>query len=323
MTSQTVHPYPALPDLSDLRGGPLMTATLRFLRQLPPETACQPGQMAHHQKDWRCATGLCVAGWIGELTGATWFLDHPGSDMELRAYVLAVPDDPEGFVRTPRGLVRHCPEGREDERIIHVVYRAARLLGIPLNDAMDHWLFDARNSLDQIDEIAARCFGPAAYSLRGKPLFLHVLNTIEANPGIWKETEFRTLVNQRGWTIAPFELGTLSAEQRRDCRMVMDVASITCDEAGAVWLLTYDTATGSVLLGGRSVTTERLSLEDWEYVLADPDDDPDAIKTVYGYKVVTADARADRLLNMPGGLRPRTFHRPLPELRAAADDLFS
>lgn len=58
-------------------------------------------------------------------------------------------------------------------------------------------------------------------------------------------------------------------------------------------------------------------------MLADPDDDPDAIKTVYGYKVVTADARADRLLNMPGGLTARAFHRPLPELRAAADTLYS
>ncbi|WP_268958812.1 hypothetical protein [Nonomuraea aridisoli] len=44
MTSQTVHPYPALPDLFDLRGGPLMTATLRFLRQLPPRTPASPAR---------------------------------------------------------------------------------------------------------------------------------------------------------------------------------------------------------------------------------------------------------------------------------------
>ncbi|WP_146615965.1 hypothetical protein [Nonomuraea aridisoli] len=191
--------------------------------------------MTHHQKDWRCGTGLCVAGWIGELTGATWFLDHLGSHMELRAYVLAVPDDPEAYVRTPRQLARECPQGREHERIIHVAYRAARLLGIPLDDAMDHPLFDARNSLEEIAEHAERHFGPAAYSMRGKPLFLHVLNMIEANPGIWKETEFRTLTDRLGYTIAPFELDRLSPEQRRDCRMVMDVASIACDEAGAVW----------------------------------------------------------------------------------------
>ncbi|MFG2076881.1 hypothetical protein [Nonomuraea maritima] len=319
--SQTVHPYPALPDLSGLRGGPLMTATLSFLRQLPSEDACQPGQMAHYQKDWRCGTGLCLAGWIGELTGATWLLNDPGSRMELRAYVLAEPDDPEAFVRTPRQLTCSV-EGRDDERIIHVAYRAARLLGIPVEGATDHPLFDAGRSLDQIAENAARYFGPAAYTLRGKALFLHVLNTIEADPGLWKETEYRNLRHPHGWMIAPFELDDLSGEQRRGCRMVMDVASIACDEAGAVWLLTYDTVTGRVLLGGRPVPAARLALEDWEYVLADPDDDPNAIKTAYGYKVVTADARAERLLNMSGGFTARWFHRPLPELRAAADDLF-
>lgn len=156
--------YPALPDLSSLRDGRLLWAVITFLPTLPGTCDSALGLPIHQQSDWRCDTGMCLAGWICTLTGATWFQDDPSQ--RAAAYVLADKDDWPGYVTTGSEVLGlDCPADRREERLIHAQHRARRLLGFePSITRGTHPLFRGDHSLEDITELAVEQFGPNPYS---------------------------------------------------------------------------------------------------------------------------------------------------------------
>lgn len=97
-----------------------------------------------NQDDYRCGSGLCVAGLAAEMAGGRWAADP---DDVAAAWLLAEGDDPPGDV-LPVGPHR---------RVVAARSRAIRLLEISSGTASN--LFYGANSLDTIrrirDEIAA------------------------------------------------------------------------------------------------------------------------------------------------------------------------
>lgn len=85
------------------------------------------------QKDWRCGTGMCFAGWAATLAGGKWAYgpDETGRDM-----LAAEPEDDE--------LSRRLGT-------IQAADRAQRLLGLNEWDADE--LFDGGNDLDDLRRI--------------------------------------------------------------------------------------------------------------------------------------------------------------------------
>jgi hypothetical protein len=99
------------------------------------------------QGDWRCKTGMCVAGWVVTKNGDEWATDLSedyGSDLVL------VPKGTEGVLNaitaeyyTDNGVT--VPEGMA---LIRADKRAEQLLGLEVPSAHD--LFGGGNSLDEI-----------------------------------------------------------------------------------------------------------------------------------------------------------------------------
>lgn len=118
--------------VTDLRGLPLLDYAIDWITQ-HPETWVQ--------ETYRCKSGMCLAGWICELTGATWVAGYSRND-ELSECVIAEPDD-----NLPGMSAIHCSD------------RAARLIGHPDVEDCDDTLFAGGNTLDGIrsyrDELAS------------------------------------------------------------------------------------------------------------------------------------------------------------------------
>lgn len=125
----------------DLRGLDLLDAAIDHIER-HPET--------WRQDEYRCRSGMCLAGWIGELAGGTWAAplgDH------WDEWMRAGPEDPERDVQPDetQGLV------------IHVAERAERLIGVSRyvdDDLYGRDLFAGGNTLDDIkamrDDLRAR-----------------------------------------------------------------------------------------------------------------------------------------------------------------------
>lgn len=90
------------------------------------------------QGEFRCETGLCVAGWGAQLAGGRWLFKDPTS---FHAYMLVAGDgdDPED-----------C-EVLYGQRVISAHYRAMRLFGLTSSQA--HVLFEADNTLADVRRI--------------------------------------------------------------------------------------------------------------------------------------------------------------------------
>lgn len=102
----------------------LLLATWRQIKD-HPET--------WEQDEWRCATGMCFAGWAAQLAGGVWSDDHSG-------LLIAEPGDEEsGAWLGPR-------------QVIHAMHRAQRVLGITDHEAGggNGGLFSADNDLADI-----------------------------------------------------------------------------------------------------------------------------------------------------------------------------
>jgi hypothetical protein len=127
---------------TELRGLPLLDAAIAHI-EAHPET--------WEQGSYRCESGMCLAGWIGELAGGTWAAPATSG---LAEYMLAGPGD-------ENDLVYPCGE---DAPMVPVADRAERLLGF--SRFIDGWpwgerdLFASSNTLARIrrmrGEIAAR-----------------------------------------------------------------------------------------------------------------------------------------------------------------------
>ncbi|MFI6909757.1 hypothetical protein ACIBKY_51440 [Nonomuraea sp. NPDC050394] len=149
---------PSYPDLSHLQGGHLAWAVITFMRTLPDPGSLNPGEITHHQCDWRCSTSMCLAGWVCQLTGGHW-AGQPGTS--VGAFVVAVEDDPADAVRLLSDLDRSVSSAQP---VVHAAVRAARLLGLPTDDATELDLFAGDLDLDGVAEVAEGLFGPNPYA---------------------------------------------------------------------------------------------------------------------------------------------------------------
>lgn len=120
-----------------LRGLPLLDAVIAQIEANPQTWT---------QKSYRCRTGMCVAGWVCEMTGGRWL--HTLEESRYLSLLEPVDGD--------------SPDDISDGQV-HAAERAARLLGLD-EDTADN-LFDGGNSLAEIkairDEIAAMVGEPA------------------------------------------------------------------------------------------------------------------------------------------------------------------
>ena len=118
-----------------LRGLALLNAVIAQI-EAHPET--------WDQEEWRCETGMCVAGWMCELGGGTW-LTGP---YDVHSALLVIEDSDANNART-----KELSDGREG---IYADERARRLLG-----ADPGGLFDPDNSLSDIKAIRDELYAEA------------------------------------------------------------------------------------------------------------------------------------------------------------------
>lgn len=107
---------------------PLLDKVLDHIRAHPEQ---------HVQRIFRCETGMCVAGWAAELSGREWA--YPAGLTEAASLMLAEPGDP--FVWATA----------DDRRVVECFEVARELLG--LTDEEAYWLFEAGNTLSDIERI--------------------------------------------------------------------------------------------------------------------------------------------------------------------------
>lgn len=91
------------------------------------------------QQDWRCGSGMCLAGWIDQLAGGQWAFPV-GNEHE--DYLVATDDDYSEAVETIEG-----------KRVVHAQNRAEELLGVDGGVTSHGWLFGPSNSLHDIRRI--------------------------------------------------------------------------------------------------------------------------------------------------------------------------
>jgi hypothetical protein len=133
-----------------LRGLDLLDAAIAQI-EAHPET--------WKQGEWRCATGMCVAGWIAQLGGGKWIA--PAESALADGLVPEPDDDQADLYMTGTGI-----------RYVTAAYRAARLIGVStdMDEALDNPsdyrdLFSGGNSLADIkamrDDLRAHAAGVA------------------------------------------------------------------------------------------------------------------------------------------------------------------
>ncbi|MFI6485262.1 hypothetical protein ACIBH1_45640 [Nonomuraea sp. NPDC050663] len=89
----------------------------------------------------------------------------------------------------------------------------------------------------------------------------------------------------------------LAPEERARCRTSLCLAGTVCDLNGGRWLFTIDPL-GHPLIAGAPASYFDLDHEAESYLLAEPDDNPLAIRDRSGHRVITAHNRASRLLGL-------------------------
>ncbi|MEU4577461.1 SGNH/GDSL hydrolase family protein [Nonomuraea sp. NPDC023979] len=96
------------------------------------------------QKEWRCRTGMCFAGWAADLSGGRWATD---ADHWLSRYLTPEADD------RPDDVV----ERDEIGSVVDVEDRAKRVLGLDMRqaDSLFHGGNDLSDIRDAVTELAA------------------------------------------------------------------------------------------------------------------------------------------------------------------------
>lgn len=107
---------------------PLLDKVLDHIRAHPEQ---------HQQQQFRCETGMCVAGWAAELAGRKWAF--PAGLGWPSSLVLAEPG--ELFVKTTG----------DGAYVVECFDAASALLGLTETDAYD--LFEGSNTLSDIERI--------------------------------------------------------------------------------------------------------------------------------------------------------------------------
>jgi len=137
--------------VSPNRGLPLLDEAIE---QIELHSVSPRGQW--YQGDWRCESGMCLAGWIDQLAGGEW-LSPAGDDFNSDLLVPEPEDDADELRRAYDGY-DYVP-GREG---VPAMVRAVRLIGLSWEQysATRIWgdIFSGENTLEMIkgirDELA-------------------------------------------------------------------------------------------------------------------------------------------------------------------------
>lgn len=102
------------------------------------------------QGEWRCGTGMCLAGHIAVRAGGRW-LNTEVAHNEADAYLVPEPEDAPIDVTETWTRPDGCRDG------VHAASRALRLIGLPPFE--DGGLFDAGNTVEDLRRRAAEVKG--------------------------------------------------------------------------------------------------------------------------------------------------------------------
>jgi hypothetical protein len=91
-----------------------------------------------YQGDYRCGSGMCLAGWIGQLAGGQW---ATAADSWQSSHMVREPDDAQDGSGTYTN----------NQPVVHVAVRAQRLADLTGDQA--HALFAGENDLHDIKEM--------------------------------------------------------------------------------------------------------------------------------------------------------------------------
>ncbi|MGP4093024.1 hypothetical protein [Nonomuraea sp. KM90] len=123
-----------------------MTINAQLLKQTLAHIEANPSEW--DQKQYRCGTGLCFAGWAVQLAGGRWYSDN--ADAALGEALIAEPGEARSF----------APESDSSVRLVHAEFRAEQVLG--LSDDQAGRLFYAGNTLPDLRLIVAELCEEAA-----------------------------------------------------------------------------------------------------------------------------------------------------------------
>lgn len=135
MTETLTLPVPLTAPVTpvELRGLPLLDLVISQI-ELSPDS--------WNQEEWRCETGMCVAGWTSHLAGGQWAYPADGAGA---SYLLSETDDVGDDVEVmARGTSR-------ERTVIAASDRAMRLLGLDADTA--DALFRPGNTLTDIKDL--------------------------------------------------------------------------------------------------------------------------------------------------------------------------
>lgn len=129
-----------------------MTESLPKLNLAPAEQALGriiANPQTHEQKSWRCSTGMCLAGHIGDVLGVTWVNTNP--DGVLREYVVS---DAEHGLPVRDYLLTRAPDTLApgvtlDTPIEPIRNYARRMLGLTSREA--NALFHGDNTREELE----------------------------------------------------------------------------------------------------------------------------------------------------------------------------
>jgi hypothetical protein len=137
----------------------LARATREFIASIPARradnTAHDDGQ-AWVQQDWRCATGMCYAGWASALTGAKFLYaadNEDRVDVDFAFYAMLDMNSTEEGLRPGTIAANHVVEDA-DGKTWHVQAYARHMLGLTYRSASR--LFAGSNDLISIDNRLSR-----------------------------------------------------------------------------------------------------------------------------------------------------------------------
>ncbi|MEV0616088.1 hypothetical protein AB0I81_22435 [Nonomuraea sp. NPDC050404] len=120
-----------------------MTINVALLKQTLAHIEAHPDEW--NQADYRCGSGMCVAGWAAQFAGGKWYADDP--DAGFGDALIAEPDEPNSF-------------RMDDVRLVYADHRAQRVLGLDGEQA--DRLFEGSNSLPDLRRIVAELVEEAA-----------------------------------------------------------------------------------------------------------------------------------------------------------------
>ncbi|MEU8195332.1 hypothetical protein AB0C10_16275 [Microbispora amethystogenes] len=155
-------------------------------------------------------------------------------------------------------------------------------------------------------------------TLRGRELSEVVLDFLQENETEWDQTAFRAFrLPGTDFDIHP---AFASAAALDSAIRVYCYGGRACDLTGAQWFIDY--RDGQHYLAGKPVAKADIPDLSLEWVMAEPDDNPDHVTTKAGYRVISAADRATRLLGLPENHGMFHASNSLPALRAMANGYY-